>query len=609
MKTKTLGLFALTILSVVILMGLASAATIFSDNFDDGDLNGWSIINNPVSLPGAQWVATNNYAEAKPGKGSAIPSEGTTTLERTISTSGYQTITLSYDRQLENFELSDAFEVSWSLDGITYNPLEINNTGGDLAFVSKSFNLLPASVEDNANLRLKIDCKTDALREYCRIDNILVQGTIIPPVTPSANICKYHEGVSANNGSLKVDIRDVSVIKNGFGKDKEWLPLDEVEVEIRVKNTGDWDIDDISLEWGIANDDLSSEWVVEFEEVKEFNLKNGKEDTFLVNFKVNEKDLDMNFDEFVGNDYKLVVRATGTIDDNNAGALDTADSCASDSEDDISFYEESDFVILDDIKILPETAMCGSDVQITADVWNIGSDPQDDVYVIIYNQELGLNKQVNIGDIDEFDSENLNAIITLPTNVKEKVYELKVRVYDEYNDIYENDYDEEESEFSVLLEVKGGNCALSSKATVSATLVSGGKAGEDLVISATVINSGTSQATFNLNAAGYSDWASSATLSKTAMVLNAGASDTATITLKIKDDASGDKSFNIEVLSGNAIVVTQPVTVTIEASSPGFFSRITGNAIGGNAYLWGIGILNVILVIVIIIVAVRVAKS
>ena len=53
-------------------------------------------------------------------------------------------------------------------------------------------------------------------------------------------------------------------------------------------------------------------------------------------------------------------------------------------------------------------------------------------------------------------------------------------------------------------------------------------------------------------------------------------------------------------------MTTQPVSVAIEERS-GLFG-LTGLVTSGNAYLWGIGALNVILVIIIIIVAVRVAR-
>ena len=76
------------------------------------------------------------------------------------------------------------------------------------------------------------------------------------------------------------------------------------------------------------------------------------------------------------------------------------------------------------------------------------------------------------------------------------------------------------------------------------------------------------------------------------------------ITLAVKKEVSGEQVFNLEVLSGNELAVTQPVSVLVERA-PGLLSSITGGAIGSNGTLWVIGFINVILVLAIIMVAVR----
>ena len=60
---------------------------------------------------------------------------------------------------------------------------------------------------------------------------------------------------------------------------------------------------------------------------------------------------------------------------------------------------------------------------------------------------------------------------------------------------------------SVPLVVKG-NCGVAGagSATVSADLVSGGMAGQELVVKATITNTGSSLKTFTVNAAGFREW-------------------------------------------------------------------------------------------------------
>lgn len=400
----------------------------------------------------------------------------------------------------------------------------------------------------------------------------------------------------SDNGNLDISIEDITV-KKGFGDDEEWFPFDEIEIEIDVENNGNEDIDDIVVEWGLYNVDTGN-WVIDDEE-SDFNLKEDDKETITLSFKLDDLD---EFDE--GDEYIFYVWATGDDDYTNE------DTCVK-ASDEIEIIIENDFVVLDDIKF-PELVSCGSEVQITADVWNIGDDDQDDVYVVIYNEELGINKRVEIGDIDAYDKEKLNAVIKIPENAVEKSYNLLFEVYDDSNDIYENDYDEDESVFELELRVEG-SCSSSSThavetdALVSANLQSGGKAGGELVVKAVITNLGDNLATYNVNVAEYADWASSPVVEPNIILVAKAGSKEVLITLNVNKDVSGEKTFDIEVMSGNNLIVKQPVSVIIEKSSRSF---ITGGIISkDNLYLWGIGILNVILVLIIIIVAVKVAKQ
>ena len=144
---------------------------------------------------------------------------------------------------------------------------------------------------------------------------------------------------------------------------------------------------------------------------------------------------------------------------------------------------------------------------------------------------------------------------------------------------------------------------------VSASLESGGEAGEELVVRATITNTGISQASYLVNAAGFASWADSANLDPNSFTLNVGASRDVLITLNIRDDASGNQAFELEVISENELLISQPVSVTIKESSAGFLTgRILGGLGEGNSFLWILGLLNVVLVVVIIVVAVRVMR-
>lgn len=424
---------------------------------------------------------------------------------------------------------------------------------------------------------------------------------IISSGLTNAAICAYDDGITTNAGDLDVTIKGIEV-KEGFGEDENWLAMDEVEIEIRVENNGDYDIDDITLEWGIADEGLN-DWVIEFDEIDEFNLKDGDDEIFTITFILDEDDLDMDLEDIIGNDYNLVVRATGTIDDNDADELDNQETCAADFKD-VSI-EDSNAVILSNFQ-LPESVSCGSTVEISADAWNIGDRDEDEVSVTITNKELKLSEDITLGDIDAFDNQKLSFTFTVPSDATEKSYNILFRVYDEDNDLYEVGEDDDPSEFNIELKVEGGCTDSASLVTVKADLVSGGKAGQDLVVKATLTNAGSNSATYTLSASDYGQFASQYDVQPSTLTLAAGKSGEATYTLKVSKDAFGEQMFYLELVSGSQ-VTRQPVSVTIQKA--GLLDSITGSAISGNSLVWGLGLLNVILVIVIIFVAIRVARK
>ncbi|MFA6089789.1 MAG: putative S-layer protein [Candidatus Woesearchaeota archaeon] len=402
------------------------------------------------------------------------------------------------------------------------------------------------------------------------------------------NYCAYGTKGTLEIRNLKIDN------VGGFGDDGEWYALDEIEVEVEVKNTGSDDVDEITVVWGLYNSE-TGKWIIDDEE-KSFDLNDEEKSTITFSFQLDPEDLTSSYENYI-----FYVKAYS--DDQGEDM-----QCSSDSES-INVKFDNNFVILSNIKFVPETTQCSQEVQATAEAWNIGSDDQDDVYVIVYNKELGLNQKIDIGSIDSLDKEKISFSFTTPAEISEKSYSISFSVYDEDDEIFENDNDDE-SVVSGMLKVEG-NCIIAPQASVSAVLDSEAKAGKELTIKSTITNIGTKQATYTLGADSYNSWATLSSVTPTSITLNAGERADVVYKLNVNKGIEGNQVFNIEVKTGNTEKETfkQQVQVTIEKSSfniPG----ISGFAVGGdNWYLWGIGALNVILVIVIIIVAIRVARS
>jgi len=406
-----------------------------------------------------------------------------------------------------------------------------------------------------------------------------------------------------NNGEIDLSIENLNV--NGFSEDdNEWYPRDEVEVEVTVDNNGKEKINNIQVEWCLF-DNENKNCVAEDSE-KDFDVKDGDDKTITFTFTVDPKDLESDV-----TDYTLYVRATGEV---AAGTYDGEDSCASDSEG-IEMKLSDDFVILTNIKTEPTPVACGNQATITADVWNIGNSDEDDVTaeLRINDPQLKLSQSQSIGSIDSLKKDHVAFILDIPKETKEKTYTVSIYVTDDNGDIFEND-DDGKATFSTQLQVEGscGPVVKETRVIVAPVLESGGKAGEELVVKVGVTNSGNEVSTFNVDVSGFDDWATGDYSPKT-LTLNAGQSGDVTVTLTPNKDAVGKQNFNVEIqASGSTAPARKTVELEITKASGGI--KLPGIKAGSfiskdNWYLWGIGLLNVVLVVIIIVVAVRVARS
>ncbi len=605
---KSLLVFA-GLLAIVFLAGFASATTLANWNFEAENLIPSTDITSSAVLSASNSDGTQNFTTGNPSTGKALHYndwDAGDYFEVTLNTLGYKDIVLKFDEQRSALTGPVEFKMQYSTDGSNFTDLASSTTNTSASFTTNpmhtyTFSSLTALNNiSNAKFRIFVTQNASATSGTWRIDNLMVEGTSLtaPTETWEDNFCLYDDGESGNPGDLRVKIEDVSI--TGFGDNNEILPFDKVDVEVSVDNRGSDNVDNIEVEWGLYDSD-TGDWVIEVDNEKDFDLKDGDDDTITFSFDLNDN-MDIDLEDLDDSDsYVLYVRATGDVDND-----DNDVTCNSDTED-MQIIIEKDFVVLRDITV-PETVSCNLDLQVSADVWNIGSRNQDSVTVKIFNKDLGINKLVDVGDIDSFDSQRIEETFKIPSNAKEQSYLLSFEVYDEDEDIYQNDYDDQDARFTKAIKV--GACSGSSdddedvegNILVSAEIQDGGEAGKPLVIKAVITNTGDSSATLLLNAAGYSSWADSVNVVPESITLASGKSASALLTFEVNKDAAGDNMFDLEIVSGNNLVAVQPVSVSIAEAKGGGFS------LGGSWYLWLIVALNVVLVVVIIAVAVKVSK-
>jgi len=366
------------------------------------------------------------------------------------------------------------------------------------------------------------------------------------------NFCEY-----TNDGDLSVKIDSVDNL--GIGDDETWYPLDQINVDLEIKNKGSDDVDNIEVEWGLY-DESAGEWIIEIQNEDEIDVN--EDDSEIVSFSIDiEDDLEVDMSDLEDGEYTLYVRATGIVNDDNETT-----TCGS-ASDTIEIRVEKDYVMANDIKITG-TPLCGSVLQLSADISNIGSDDQNDVTVEILSTEFGINEIIEMGDIDAFDSKSLSLEFQVPEGIAEKSYRISLKVYDEDEDIYENS-DNDEASFYTSIDVSG-NCIVTPKANVLASLESGGKPGQEMQIKASVSNTGSVQDTFTIEAADYSSWAELVSIEPANVVVAKGASKDVILTFNVNSDATDKQTFNIILTDSKGASITQPIAVAV---SQGFSLR------------------------------------
>jgi hypothetical protein len=404
---------------------------------------------------------------------------------------------------------------------------------------------------------------------------------------------------------LKVDSPDFS-ISSGYGDSSTWYLLDNVSAKVDVENNGNYDLRNVKVQWALYTTDGNK---IDSGTLSSFSLNSGNDKTVDINFQLNNG---MNRIDNAGGNVVLYVKASGTIRDTSANGLyDGNQTCSSVNE---NGYVETgdDFMIPVDVTLngnilqngdtLNGSVSCGSNVNLAGTIYNIGSSDQSSgSYVVIYNQELGVNQIVKLGSISAFSSQDFSANFNIPKNASEKIYGIQLSVYDSNNNLYENSNNDQAVK-TVFMNVSG-NCAITPP-TVTADISSGeATEGKQVTVHVYVRNEDAKTATFVLAPSGYNSWADLVNISAETFTLGSGYSKDVYMTFNLKSGSAGSQNFNIILTSNGQIVSDKQVNLTVAQGS--FWSDLGSNV---NWEIVGIVLLNVVLLVAIIIVAVKILK-
>ncbi len=437
------------------------------------------------------------------------------------------------------------------------------------------------------------------------VDNITIPVTITVE-DPAYSACPT--GSNSSDLDFSVDI------ENTVGEDDEtWAPLDIIEIEVEFENDlgedsegEDIDLEDVVFELQLLDsdgDDVAEDmlWTSEDENEFEFgDVDEGDDAKHIFKFRVAPE-------EIKDGDYTLLLRAYPEGEDETycIGHSSDLKEYGSVYYANIDVEKESDkekMVIIDTENLPSMTASCEQEVTFTADVWNIGdTDFEDQILVTLYNKELGINKNKTvIGDLDAGEMTQVSFTFDVPSEMDEETYTLRLTTAYEYDED-DNEYDELSDEsFTLPLKVEG-NCIL-PKASVSASLEEGGKAGDTLVIRTTLQNTGVENSTYTVGVTGYSEWASDVKMNNT-YTLESGESEDLLISLEVKKEAAGEQSFDIETYSDGRLVSSQPVQVTVEPRSG------LGLSGGDSAVAILIALITAVAIAIVIVLIVKASKK
>jgi uncharacterized membrane protein len=419
-------------------------------------------------------------------------------------------------------------------------------------------------------------------------------------------------GLCANGKVGNLTLTKLKIDNTGKGTDTKWNLLDTVNVDVKVENIGknsDADLSDIVVELQVL-DSSGNNVAGDFDftnsdedAISVGSLDHGDDETVTFTFKV-PADID-------AGTYKIAAKGY----DDGSESTECADLVNGKAYSEVKVERVSDhkkFIAFDNMVPSPVQPTCGETVTFTTDVFNVGDEDQDQVKINLKNTALGIDQSVEIrNNLDMGDKQTVSFDFTIPQGAQNKDYLLDLTSdYDYKNGVYRqssnvvNQY---------TLKVIGcntpsgpaNNASGAGNSVISASLGSSAVAGQELTIDATITNPTSSSVSYVMDAKDYDGWASIKSFSPRIVTVDAGQSKDVVVKFTVNSDAVGEQTFTLQTIA-NGKTTSRDVSVNVEAtpSSSGF----SGFSLGNNGYLLIIGAVNVILIVLIIIVAIRISR-
>lgn len=142
----------------------ADAATIFSEDFQDGTIDGWSTTGNVYPN-----LYQSNYSIGMSGPGASA--------SRTVSTVGYVAVNIALQMAAHLLEGSETCIAEVSVNGGSTWTTALTLGNGQDNSQLYSANSVPVNADDNPNVVIRFRANVAHYSDYCYGDNIVVTGT------------------------------------------------------------------------------------------------------------------------------------------------------------------------------------------------------------------------------------------------------------------------------------------------------------------------------------------------------------------------------------------------------------------------------------------------
>lgn len=392
-------------------------------------------------------------------------------------------------------------------------------------------------------------------------------------VNPKKTFCS-----NGTHGTL--EITDLNIDNLGEGKDDEWEPLDNIEIEVDVKNTArQEDVRNVMVEIKITDEngvDVTSDFDIEDESIDLGRIKD--RDTETAKFVIKELPADIEEGK-----YRLYFKAYSE-DDEDSQCVDNSRRFSNTDYELIDYVREEDqAVIVRDVDLEDKIVVsCGQkNVPISFPVYNIGIDKEKKVLVNLYNKELGIDSYEFLENLRSGKKKMVDFFVNIPEDAKEGKYHLKIYTfydYDKGDELDETSYDQNsrddlERDFIKTLEVIG--CGIEAP-SIGASLVSeSATVGSPLEVKITVKNNG-KDAEFSFSLKDFDSWAKLESIKPEKLEIKKG--ETATVMVTLTPNESGVRSFRFVASAGDE-EFNQPISVNVRESEQQQKDLVTGASI------------------------------